>query len=128
MRNDFHTTSICGDCAKSVGFCSWSSRLIPVKGWNARPVERRLCGGGKAIGYAVTECPLFELDERTIELCRNNDARNSVWTSEDKEVVFQNYGHIPTSELANMLGRTVSAIHKMVSNERKKTLRIHKGI
>lgn len=121
MKNDFtiSSSSICGDCAKSVGLCSWSSSLRPVDGWYAEEAPRRLCSGKLVTGYAVKCCPLFEKDERPA-VCVSKNVRNTVWTPEDKLYVFANYGRLPTCEIAGVLGRTISAIHKMVSNERKK--------
>lgn len=49
--------SICNKCKKSVGRCSWSRSLIPVKDWNAEYVKG---GRGKLPSYCVKTCPEFE--------------------------------------------------------------------
>ena len=49
--------TICWDCKNACGGCSWSSSLIPVKGWTAIPTHN--CSQSS---YLVTECPEFERD------------------------------------------------------------------
>lgn len=53
--------SICWDCHKATGKCSWSEKLKPVKGWKATPTQRELYGGIYK-SYIVLECPEFERD------------------------------------------------------------------
>lgn len=53
-------TSICIDCEKSCGLCSWSANLKPVPGWTATPVEKRISDGRIVKGYYITDCPKFE--------------------------------------------------------------------
>lgn len=54
--------SICLDCKKSGGLCSWSHHLEPVKGWEAE-YKTGSPKNGKASSYRVISCPLFESDE-----------------------------------------------------------------
>lgn len=57
-------SSICGECKKSVGLCSWSARLIPVKNWTAKKVKRKSAYPMFRNGYKVIKCPLFEKETR----------------------------------------------------------------
>jgi len=49
--------TICWECANATGGCSWSKRLIPVKGWKAIPTTKQTTNS-----YAVYECPKFKRD------------------------------------------------------------------
>lgn len=55
-QNYKHHT-LCWDCAKAIGDCSWSRSLIPVKGWKAIPTFN-----GCPTSYIVRECPEFVRD------------------------------------------------------------------
>lgn len=57
-------TTICWECKRATGFCSWSEDFTPVEGWRATPTKIKV---GRANGrdlfvdsYLVHECPLFE--------------------------------------------------------------------
>lgn len=52
------SSTICWDCKKAIGGCSWSNYFIPVKGWTAKPTTKT---GGIA-SYLVIDCPSFERD------------------------------------------------------------------
>lgn len=121
-KNNFKTglASICGDCVNSVGLCSWSAKFIPVEGWKAEPVKRRLGSGDIVTGFAVKECPKFIMDVRKKEV-HDETIKQSYWTVAEKKYVFQNYGKIPTCQIAKKLNRTVGAVHKVVSVERKRS-------
>ena len=54
--------TLCWECAKATGRCSWSDEFIPVEGWNAKPTKKRVYGGGEFESYLVIECPEFERD------------------------------------------------------------------
>ena len=54
--------SICNNCARSVGFCSWSSKLEPVEGWDA---VQSYDPDGKPYSYCVRKCPLYMADGET---------------------------------------------------------------
>ena len=64
---------LCNDCARSVGFCSWSKRLDPVEGWTAVPTVVKINRRGKnkheyeMDTYHITECPLFIQEGETVE-------------------------------------------------------------
>ena len=55
-------SSICIDCAKCEAKCSWSSRFVPVEGWEAEYVEG---GPNRLPSYCVISCPEFEKDRET---------------------------------------------------------------
>ncbi len=50
--------TLCWDCAKALGECSWANDLVPVEGWVAKPVKKK----DGIDSYCVFECPLFERD------------------------------------------------------------------
>ena len=66
---------LCSDCARAVGFCSWSKNLTPVEGWTAEPsmISHYNKKHGKVIeirevpSYHVIWCPLFMKDGKTKE-------------------------------------------------------------
>lgn len=53
----------CWDCKNAVGGCSWSSRFIPVDGWDARETTiRGVPAGARTPSYHVISCPEFVPD------------------------------------------------------------------
>jgi hypothetical protein len=57
--------TICWECKRSTGFCSWSEKFIPVEGWEATPTIIKIAnntGKNKATdeSFIVHKCPLFE--------------------------------------------------------------------
>lgn len=54
--------SICWDCAKACGDCSWSdhNEHKPIKGWNAVKTTIKGDKGLTVDSYLVIECPEFE--------------------------------------------------------------------
>ena len=58
--------TLCWDCAKACGRCSWSSNFVPVDGWEAIP-----CGKS----YEVVRCPEFEGDCRNMRVMSDQLAR-----------------------------------------------------
>ena len=54
--------SICWSCKKSGGGCSWSKRLEPVKGWDAKEDHRNNEHTKKYVlySYTVLGCPEYE--------------------------------------------------------------------
>ena len=67
LQMDKHST-LCWECTKNAGKCSWSRNFTPVKGWKAIPtkikVEKRKKWGELIDSFDVYECPEFELIER----------------------------------------------------------------
>lgn len=53
-------SSLCLDCKKCVGLCSWSHHLQPVEGWEAETTVIRSASGAFNNGYRVISCPEFE--------------------------------------------------------------------
>jgi hypothetical protein len=64
--NDAHT--LCWDCAKCIGGCSWSKEFKPVDGWDAVPTIVKIAPGGHnrkpriTNSFKVLSCPEFERD------------------------------------------------------------------
>lgn len=58
--NKFKQT-LCWDCKKAIGECSWSAILRPVEGWKATPTKR-VSANGEVHSFRVEECPEFERD------------------------------------------------------------------
>ena len=52
--------TLCWDCARATGGCSWSNYLKPVKDWNA--IEVKPTSNKPYSTYIVQTCPLFERD------------------------------------------------------------------
>lgn len=52
--------TICWNCARAIGKCSWSARLQPVKGWTA--TEYKATSSRPYTTYVVKECPGFIRD------------------------------------------------------------------
>lgn len=60
-----NSKSICWDCKRATGFCSWSRDFEPVRGWEAEPTVIKENGLAHSIdSYDVKRCPLF-LKDRT---------------------------------------------------------------
>ena len=59
-----HPQTLCWDCARATGGCSWSEypTQTPVEGWEAirRDIQNR--GSEDVESYIVKECPLFIRD------------------------------------------------------------------
>ena len=53
-----NTDTLCWQCKKSGGLCSWSHDATPVKGWTAIQTYRN--GINDDCGYTVVKCPEFE--------------------------------------------------------------------
>ena len=57
--------TLCWNCKRATGFCSWSEDFTPVEGWKAIPTKVKVAnskGRNKTFtdSYLVIECPLFE--------------------------------------------------------------------
>ena len=50
--------TLCWECKKSGGLCSWSQSLTPVKGWTATESTRSTYIGEDKV-YCVVKCPEF---------------------------------------------------------------------
>ena len=83
-------TSICIDCKKSTGLCSWSKKFKPVEGWEAKEVKRSSWGYPQGfVGYKVIRCPEFEREDRDKD-CSN--CRYVMLCSIDKQAFYKNTG------------------------------------
>lgn len=56
--------SLCWDCAKACGRCSWSNyrEHLPVPGWLAETTKLRMNNNTYADTFLVIDCPEFERD------------------------------------------------------------------
>ena len=54
--------TLCWDCEKSLGGCSWADKFIPVKGWTAIKTQKRQNTKESIDSFDVYECPQFERD------------------------------------------------------------------
>lgn len=52
--------TLCWDCEKATGGCSWSDKLIPVEGWDAIPTKIKMVIYKETDSYKVLNCPLFK--------------------------------------------------------------------
>ena len=60
-------TTKCWTCQNACGKCSWSKKLIPVKGWTAMPTKIAVNAvrGIYTDSYLVLDCPKYIADERS---------------------------------------------------------------
>lgn len=56
--------TLCWDCRKACGGCSWSEHdeHLPVPGWTAEETQVRMKNDVYAPSYRVDACPEFERD------------------------------------------------------------------
>ena len=54
--------SLCWDCSKAVGKCSWSKYFKPLKGWKIISTKKEVYGGASYKSCIVLECPEFDRD------------------------------------------------------------------
>lgn len=61
----YNSNTLCWQCKRAYGDCSWSESFVPVKGWNAEPT---IIKGNKKepeiYSYNVKKCPLFIKEKR----------------------------------------------------------------
>ena len=55
--------TLCWDCQRACGGCSWSQSFTPVDGWEAQPTKIKCGRRGFISSYLVTACPLFIPDK-----------------------------------------------------------------
>ena len=66
-NHTYTSNSLCWECAKAYGDCTWSSTFEPVQGWNAKRKDICFEANGKKYiseSYYVYECPEFEKEKR----------------------------------------------------------------
>ena len=58
--------TLCWDCAKACGGCSWSDyeEQTPVPGWTAEEAQLRLNNNLFTTTFIVKECPEYRPDRR----------------------------------------------------------------
>lgn len=52
--------TLCWLCKNSCGGCSWSSKFIPVEGWEAIPTKINIQDGESIDSFHVIRCPEYE--------------------------------------------------------------------
>ena len=62
MSESRYKMTLCWDCAKAVGHCSWSADLKPVEGWTATPTRKKLRKDLEFESFVVYDCPEFKRD------------------------------------------------------------------
>ena len=63
-----YVQSLCWDCKKAIGECSWSEEFKPVKGWDATPTVIKSSAHNIdpfVDSFIVHSCPLFDMDVKT---------------------------------------------------------------
>ena len=58
MDNKNYSNQLCWNCKKATGGCAWSSRLLPVDGWSAKPTTTQ--EGTRS--FEIKHCPEYEDD------------------------------------------------------------------
>ena len=53
-------TTLCWDCSRAIGGCSWSDEGKPVRGWTAKGTQKTSTKPYNT--YLVIDCPLFDRD------------------------------------------------------------------
>lgn len=61
-KNFMKSPTLCWDCAKALGGCSWSDFFIPVDGWEARKFHKDEASRPDHESYFVYQCPEFQRD------------------------------------------------------------------
>ena len=46
--------TLCWECARAYGLCSWSKFFLPVEGWEATPTQNK-----RTTSFRVHSCPLL---------------------------------------------------------------------
>lgn len=62
-RKTIKQSTLCWNCKKASGLCSWSKDFTPVEGWKAEPTKIWIGNGSQNPyddSYLVHECPEFE--------------------------------------------------------------------
>lgn len=60
VRERHLRSTLCWDCSRALGGCSWSREYVPVEGWVAEPTTIRNNATGYTNSYHIIACPLFK--------------------------------------------------------------------
>lgn len=111
--------SICIDCEKSCGLCSWSSRLIPVVGWTAKPVKKLVSIDTLVDSFQVDECPLFTPADREEEI------NQRPWTPQEKaQLKSMMRQRCRRKDIAVVLNRSLSSVNSKITELRRKESKV----
>ncbi len=107
--------SICQYCTNSVGICSWSSGLIPVKGWKANSHKVHMLSGEVKTGYEVLECPFNSPAERS---GRVNPGE--MWTDDEIDLLLlMRKQRLQCKTIAEKLGRSEVSVRDKILRLKK---------
>ena len=73
--------TLCWDCAKACGGCSWSNHLehLPVPGWQAEDTKVRMNNDTYEPSFIVLACPEFDRDGVNGGTARPRKGKDSPW-------------------------------------------------
>ncbi len=117
--------SLCGLCKNSVGLCSWSARLIPVKGWEAERVMHKGQAKEKIQGYRVISCPKFIKHERAKapvpaeafkKRAYNRQLKSGRWNRGELIFVEKNCRRLSVTEISKILRRSEYTVMRVIEN------------
>ena len=60
VAKNYRGFTLCWDCERAIGGCSWVDDFIPVKGWFADTIKPSPTK--PSVTYLVKDCPLFVRD------------------------------------------------------------------
>ena len=107
--------SICQNCANSVGFCSWSGNLKPVKGWKANSHKVQMLSGEVKTGYEVLECPGYVPAERS---GRVNPGE--IWSDDEIDLLLiMRKQRLQCKTIAEQLRRSDKSVRDKISRLKK---------
>ena len=130
---DCRKDTLCWECEKAGGKCSWSKNFTPVEGWNAIPTKIS-CGYKKngtephfIDSFQVLECPEFEKMEELKRRAAEKKPKKKKYEQYTKYKT-NDYAEIHRlhdlgksyKEIANILGVSDKSIYRAMQRERKK--------
>ena len=117
--------SLCGFCKNSVGLCSWSAHLIPVKGWEAESVLYKGSAKQRIQGYRVISCPKFIKHERATSPVPSAAFKKRTYNRKlkfgrltDGELLFieKNCRRLSVTDISKMLKRSEQTVVRVIEN------------
>lgn len=108
--------SICWDCQKAYGGCSWSKRFEPVEGWTAK--KSYLSNGKKrkiTDTFAISDCPEFVQDPKF--LTEIKCVRGFVKISLYKLGIEMSKGKLSQRLLAQLVGISKTTVANIMSGK-----------
>lgn len=106
--------SLCWNCGKYAGGCSWSDHLEPVKGWTAESTQE-----GKT--WHVKACPEYKRGSKV--QCTNTDAAERLVIAaakahvDDYAFAIQDFRSKPGSETKARMIETRSSLQRSIATD-----------